>query len=385
MSLEKLEIEHRVSLLFEMLEASHGLYHWVYDREGTLLETNAEDNTMHFIFAATDCMQVMTDHAASFETPIILSASLGLLWIAAFAKSDGQTDRMYVLGPAFHTEISLKTIQRELQKHQIPGSWKVNFTQLLTRLPVISANSLRRMGIMLHYCVSSEKITVNDVAYQAEQLPAPTEENRKDRHRTWMAEQNLLGMVREGNLDYQNAVSEAGSVSSGVGFRPDSPITQARVSVIVFTSLCTRAAIDGGILPDIAYTVGDAYIQQVNDCDTISHLANISHDMYDRFVRMVHEHRRRKDLSKQVQACLEYIQLHLEDDFDLTQLAKRLGYADYYLTRKFRQEMGISLNEYVRKARVERACTLLTTTEDSLQEISDRLHFSSRSYFSVVF
>ena len=385
MNLEKLEIEHRVNLLYEMLEASHGLSHWVYDSDGELIQTNAQETVMDTIFAATGCKQAMTDRALSSDVPLMLSASLGLLWIADYEKYDGKVYRMHVLGPAFHTEISLKTIQRELQNHQVSGSWKLSFTKSLSHLPTISANSLQRMSIMLHYCVTGEKITVNDLAFQTDNLPTLPETERKDRHRTWMAEQNLLGMVREGNLDYQSAVTQSSSLSSGVGFHADSPITQARVSVIVFTSLCTRAAIDGGILPDIAYAIGDSYIQQANDCETISLLSSVSHDMYDHFVRLVHDHKRRTDLSKPIQACLDYVQLHLEDEIDLPQLAKRLGYADYYLTKKFRQEMDISLNEYIRKARIERACTLLTTTEDSLQEISDRLHFSSRSYFSVVF
>lgn len=47
--------------------------------------------------------------------------------------------------------------------------------------------------------------------------------------------------------------------------------------------------------------------------------------------------------------------------------------------------MGTPLTHYINIAKVERAKLLLTITDDSIQEIADRLHFCSRSYFSEAF
>ena len=47
--------------------------------------------------------------------------------------------------------------------------------------------------------------------------------------------------------------------------------------------------------------------------------------------------------------------------------------------------MHTSLTNYIKYVRIERAKLLLTTTGLSLQEIADRLHFCSRSYFGKVF
>ncbi len=385
MTLDKKEAQQQVSLFYKMLEAFHSLSHWIYDAEGELLRTNCEDMVINTIFETTGCKESMMNHAKENSLPLMLSANLGLLWVVAFERYDNRLYRMHVLGPAFHTEISVKRIRDELEKYQVPFSWKHEFSQILSNLPVISATAMRRAVIMLHFCVSDEKISSNDVIYQAEEIPVTQTQNSADLQRIWMAEQKLFHMVREGDLNYHSALEESGNLSPGVNLCADTPIVQAQVTIIVFTSLCTRAAIDGGILPDIAYTVGDNYIQQVYDCDRISQLANISHEMYDTFIRMVHEHKRRTDLSKHIHACVDFINLHLEEDLTLSQIANRVGYAEYYLSKKFRREMGISVNEYIRKARIERACLLLTTTQDSLQDIADRLHFSTRNYFSVVF
>ena len=50
----------------------------------------------------------------------------------------------------------------------------------------------------------------------------------------------------------------------------------------------------------------------------------------------------------------------------------------------FQKEAGLSPNELIRKTRCDKAVFLLTTTNQSVQEISDALGFSSTSYFRKV-
>lgn len=56
-----------------------------------------------------------------------------------------------------------------------------------------------------------------------------------------------------------------------------------------------------------------------------------------------------------------------------------------YLARKFQKEMGVKLLDYIKEIRLEYAKVWLTTTDKSIQEISLRLQFGTRSYFSKVF
>lgn len=77
--------------------------------------------------------------------------------------------------------------------------------------------------------------------------------------------------------------------------------------------------------------------------------------------------------------------MNVEEKFTISDLAACAGYTEYYLSRKFKEEIGVSLNNYINIAKVERAKLLLTITDDSIQEITDRLHFCSRSYFSEAF
>lgn len=86
-----------------------------------------------------------------------------------------------------------------------------------------------------------------------------------------------------------------------------------------------------------------------------------------------------------VQACRDYIDTHPSERITVEALAKNAGYTEYYLARRFKAETGISLNDYIRTAKLRQAKMLLTITHLSIQEISDRTFFCSRTYFTDVF
>ena len=62
-----------------------------------------------------------------------------------------------------------------------------------------------------------------------------------------------------------------------------------------------------------------------------------------------------------------------------------MGYTEYYLSRKFQQEMGIRLLDYIKNVRLEYAKVWLLSTDKSIQEISEQLRFGTRNYFTRVF
>lgn len=194
-----------------------------------------------------------------------------------------------------------------------------------------------------------------------------------------------MRMITEGDLSYQSALSNAGKRSPGVRVNTKSALTQAKVSQITFISISVRAAIDGGVSPEAAYSRGDAYIQDILDSKSISDVAFIGHSMYEDFIHMVRNARMNPHYSRQVQSCCDYIALHIDEKITLSEIASRVGYSDYYLSRKFKEETGASINDYIKNAKIERAKTLLLSTEMSIQDICDTLSFGTRSFFAQTF
>ena len=192
-------------------------------------------------------------------------------------------------------------------------------------------------------------------------------------------------MVHEGNFDYSKALRQIGMLSGGVQAGDHDPVLQALISGVTFTALCTREAIQAGISPDTAYSVGDSYIQSMVESHNIAEIGALNHAMYEDFIRRVHKHRTNPNVTPHVQACIDYIELHAEEPLSLKILANRTGYSEYHLSRKFHNEMGLTISRFIQQTRVDQSKQYLTNSDESIGQIADRFLFSSSSHYSATF
>lgn len=81
----------------------------------------------------------------------------------------------------------------------------------------------------------------------------------------------------------------------------------------------------------------------------------------------------------------DYIDGHLSEELSLTMLAEKWHYNPSYLSRTFKQQMGVNLNAYIAQTRMRRACELLDGTDARVGEIARQLGFRNAQYFSNVF
>ena len=381
----------KLSLLQEAFSLCDNVFTWCYDAQGTLLTTNCpEQAVLDTAFAAFGAKERMLASAGAVR-PVLLGTALGLMYGAAYEKdAAGALQRCWVLGPVFYSSISIGQLELGYANDrtwELSLAWKEKFVQAAMQLPIVAHVLLGRYLLMLHYALTGERLAFSDLTLPAEELrPAPGgADPRRDRYQVYAAERALLGMVRNGDLNYKEALSRSSLVSSGVPVTGRDPLRQAKTSCIVFTSLVCRAAIEGGLSPQEAYALGDAYIQSIEDARTQEPLLHLPMTMYDDFIRRVHRCRTNPRYSPAVQKCVDHIEQHLADKICAADLARMAGYDEYYLTRRFKRETGLSVTNYVKFAKIERAKVLLDSTELSVQAVADALGFTTRSYFIQCF
>jgi AraC-like DNA-binding protein len=78
----------------------------------------------------------------------------------------------------------------------------------------------------------------------------------------------------------------------------------------------------------------------------------------------------------------DYISRHTASS--IPEVARYCGVSEPYLYNAFRATEGITPNEFRRRMLCQRAVVLLTTTDRSVESISDQLGFSSTSWFRKV-
>ena len=393
------KIDQNLSLFTEMLSCQGEYYLWSYDPEGNLLSTNCSYLYLDIILKRASCYNDLLEYSRTGTMPMIISATFGLIWGAVFERDNGVLNRIHILGPAF-TQLPSRSEMEAVLRGTDSGArkWSPKLIRRLESLPVITFTNFCQRLMMLHYCVCGEHIQLSDInlytgiidVLRGRASNPGSEEDAfdtelPDRNKVYRAEQMLLNMIREGDLHYKESLSDIASVFNGKQQLSKNALQHAKLSQVIMIALASRSAIEGGVSPEIIYPRSDAYIKDVDNAQNAPEITGIGMSMIDDFINLVHSKNADQNLSKPVRSCCDYIESHLEEKLAISDLARRVGYTDYYLSRKFKSETGLSVNDYIKNARIRRAKTLMTTTDLSIQEISDMLGFSARSFFAEVF
>ena len=81
----------------------------------------------------------------------------------------------------------------------------------------------------------------------------------------------------------------------------------------------------------------------------------------------------------------EIIRERFADDLTPSAIAGEVGVHPVYLSTAFRQKFGVTLGEYVRRLRIEHACTELGKGDLPLAAIASQAGFADQSHFSKTF
>ncbi|PZD94302.1 DNA-binding response regulator [Paenibacillus sambharensis] len=82
---------------------------------------------------------------------------------------------------------------------------------------------------------------------------------------------------------------------------------------------------------------------------------------------------------------LQYIEQNINDDLSLFAVASKFYLSREYISRRFRQETGTTLSEYVERMRMDKAKLLLGNAELRITDVAGMVGYSDDKYFSKVF
>ena len=267
----------------------------------------------------------------------------------------------------------------------------------IVHMPV---ESVMQMLCTINYVLNDEKTSLADIAIldsMQQQITRSREQRNtqtafsddpetpnRDVHNTYDLEQTMLNMIRKGDSVALRAwIADAPAVRGGI-LAPDQ-LRQRKNTFIVTATLASRAAIRGGLAVEDAFTLSDSYIQKCELLRNPSQITNLQYHMVLDYTQRVERLRLGKAPSQLTMAVSGYIQRHISEPVSVESIAKELYISRTYLSRRFREESGETLTDFILKEKTEEAKRLLRYSDKSLTAIGLYLGFSSQSHFSRVF
>jgi AraC-like DNA-binding protein len=95
---------------------------------------------------------------------------------------------------------------------------------------------------------------------------------------------------------------------------------------------------------------------------------------------------RQKRLARErVNRVVRLLEEHLVDPLSLEEIGRQAGCSPFHLSRTFSAETGMTIPQYLRRLRMERAASLLRTGKCNVTEAAFAVGYSSLSHFSQAF
>ena len=206
-------------------------------------------------------------------------------------------------------------------------------------------------------------------------------------HSPYEKELSFYDKVKKGKTDEVDAWMRAHPIGSEAGFGTlsENPLHNLRYHIIVSIAMITRFCMEGGMDPETAYGLSDAYIRKIDVIKNEAEMVVVHRKMCVDFAQRMQRLRKESIYSKHIVQCVDYIHAHITERITTDMLSKHLGLHVSYLSRLFKQETGVGVGEYIRMLKVETAQNLLKYSDYTFLEISNYLSFSSQSHFVKVF
>ncbi|MEK5135289.1 helix-turn-helix domain-containing protein [Bacillus sp. FSL W8-0645] len=203
-------------------------------------------------------------------------------------------------------------------------------------------------------------------------------------HISYHLEQQLWNSIREGNKEKLKFHLEQMDIDKVSILSPHSNIRSIKNHSIITISLATRAAIEGGVNSELAYTMSDFYILKIEAFSQIDDIHSTVHSFLFKLAEKVVENKT-SPYSKYIRLCMTYIFNHIYDELSSKVLGDYIGLNPVYLSQLFKKEVGIPLGCYIKQERLKEAKRLLCHSDYTISSICMMLHFHDQSHFSSIF
>ena len=302
-----------------------------------------------------------------------------------------------VIGPSRLTPMREKDIRELAFSCDVEVGKVDRFIAAMRGLVQMPLESILEILCTVNHVLSGDKLSISDVAiYDIDETAifgneealttegVANEYGGEEVHNTLAIESQLLDMVKRGDtVALDEWVKGAPAVRGGR--LADDAARQMKNTFIVATTLASRASIQGGVDAEEALSLSDSYIRKCEIMSTADQILNLQYRMILDYTARVEKEKLGKSPSRLVGEVARYVRKNISGRTSVEDLARTMFISRTHLAKRFKEETGKTLSDYILTEKTEEAKRLLKHTDKSLSAISEYLGFSSQSHFARVF
>jgi two-component system response regulator YesN len=287
------------------------------------------------------------------------------------------------------TQILVKDVEKRLKGIRIN---RKKLTSAMRELPFIQGRKINKAAQFLFdllYEVASFDPRVirwrRERSEQQSQIGEFIQERKKlgtEWHYPLESERELMGKVKIG--DRTGAKEILNSILGTILFKTIGELGILKARLLELLSILSRSAVEGGVNIDVMLEKNLTYVNKVMRINNQEDLCAWISTALNEFIELVYSSQDARKVS-QIRPAINYIDANYNKPITLADVAKASHLSISRLAHIFKEQMGITIIDYLTSVRIERAKQLLLATDQNCTEICFEVGYNDQSYFTRTF
>jgi len=188
------------------------------------------------------------------------------------------------------------------------------------------------------------------------------------------SERELLGKVKIG--DRMGAKEILNSILGTILFHNPGDLGVLKARLLELLSILSRSAVEGGVDIDVMLEKNLAYVNKVMQINEQGDLCAWISTALNEFVELVYSSQDAKKVT-QIRPAINYIDANYDKPVSLAEIAKASCLSVSRLAHVFKEQMGITIIDYLTSVRIAQAKQLLLATDQNCTEICFQVGYNN--------
>lgn len=323
--------------------------------------------------------------------PYIFICKAGLTNIAIPLIIEGEFIGYFIAGPIVMGELRSSTSKKFSSMNSLNDISLKMAEMFVSKMRIFQPNQVSELALLLHACILSSLSGDNDynkLRTQNEKQNKICEDiqrHKKERSQIeypYALENEIASLILSGN--YPRAKVLFIELLNDFSVLENGNLDGVRTKVIWFFAIAIRTVNESSSSISDSIDLDIDVMSPICDANTYDKLLEVSQNI----IEMISRNSMRSVYngnSQIVTTALQFISKNFREKITLKDIETNLHVNPSYFSTLFKSEMGITFTDYLNTLKVDYACTLLTSSNMSIIDISLSAGFDDQSYFTKVF
>lgn len=163
-------------------------------------------------------------------------------------------------------------------------------------------------------------------------------------------------------------------------------VEDKRIDLFIWQGILVRkiSQVKNMVMNTIMHETYNKFYQRIKAGRTLKELQTLEKEIFSVYSNFVIYYSEVTD-NYTLNRILKHIHMNIESYISLQTISEQLNLSKPYISLVFKEHMGVTVMDYITNLKINRAKTLLSTTTQSILEISQLLGFHDSSHFCKAF